>query len=523
MALAVAGLVTGLVVLIAAPDRAGVVRASAETRQEVSRPSLTRSPGGLASVGRGAKQVTVTLAPSGRTVALPRSFFGLSIETWTVRDVVRRLALYERALALLRVPGDGAQILRVGGDSTDQTYWHAALPPGRPWAFKVTRRWLSDLGTIVRGSQLHVIVGLNAIAHAPRMAAAFARATIRSLPPRSVIGFEVGNEPDLYHHRYGNAFPAALRWARTPALRANVYTADFYDTTFQSYAIALRTVAPRVPLLGPAVANPWRARGWLTAIVDGDRNSLGVLSAHRYPLSACYHHASYRPFPTIARLLGERASAGMADSVEHAVAYAHRNRLRFRLTEFNSVTCGGRPGVSNTFATALWGPDALFELLRTGVDGVNLHVRTDTVNAPYRIDSRGFYARPAMYGLIMFVRALGPGARLTPIVMHRPIAHVKVWAVRTAGGQLHVLAIDKSARPVRLALALRGASGPASVQRLLAPSVRDQHGVTLAGQRLNARGQWVGQRVVETLRRHRGVYRLALPRFSAALISVRSR
>jgi hypothetical protein len=31
--------------------------------------------------------------------------------------------------------------------------------------------------------------------------------------------------------------------------------------------------------------------------------------------------------------------------------------------------------VSDTFATALWAPDALFELLRAGIDGVNVHVR----------------------------------------------------------------------------------------------------------------------------------------------------
>jgi hypothetical protein len=37
---------------------------------------------------------------------------------------------------------------------------------------------------------------------------------------------------------------------------------------------------------------------------------------------------------------------------------AHRAGFPFRLTEQNSVTCGGLAGVSNTFATALWAPAA---------------------------------------------------------------------------------------------------------------------------------------------------------------------
>jgi hypothetical protein len=69
----------------------------------------------------------------------------------------------------------------------------------------------------------------------------------------------------------------------------------------------------------------------------------------------------------------------MAHSVKPVVILAHRAGLPFRLTELNSVTCGGRLGVSDAFATALWAPDALSALLQTGVDGVNVHVRTGAI------------------------------------------------------------------------------------------------------------------------------------------------
>jgi hypothetical protein len=97
----------------------------------------------------------------------------------------------------------------------------------------------------------------------------------------------------------------------------------------------------------------------------------GAVPGHLY--WACVDLSSLSS-PTIARLLSENALAVVAQIVRAAVRLGHRARLAFRMTELNSVTCGGLAGVSDTFVTALWAPDALFELLLAGVDGVNVHV-----------------------------------------------------------------------------------------------------------------------------------------------------
>src|SRR5205085_4793117 len=169
----------------------------------------------------------------------------------------------------------------------------------------------------------------------------------------------------------------------------------------------------------------------------------------------------------------------------------------FRLTEFNSVTCGGLRGVSDTFATALWAPDTLFELLRAGVDGVNLHLRANTVNAPFSLGKHGIRARPLMYGLLTFIRTLGrdPWLVRSHLQAKRSL-HLKAWAVRVGRGVLHVLLIDKGERSVRVVLRLP-ARGPATVVRLLAPSPRSTSRVTLAGRRLNSVGGWEGSPVAQ--------------------------
>jgi hypothetical protein len=94
--------------------------------------------------------------------------------------------------------------------------------------------------------------------------------------------------------------------------------------------------------------------------------------------------------------------------------------------------------------------------------------------------------------------------------------------VRLRSGRLHVLLIDKGARPVRVTLALP-TTAPATVQRLVAPSVRARYGVTLAGQQLGAAGQWVGTRVVQRVVPVARSYPVTVPPMSAALLSVPGR
>jgi hypothetical protein len=416
------------------------------------------------------------------------------------------------------VPGDGPELLRVGGDSTDQSYWHNRLPAGRPMAFELRHNWLMAVKAIVRALHTKLILGLNAVSRSSSMAASEARAVLRALPAHSVVGLEIGNEPDRYRHRFRVQFAADSRSIMGLAARDRIFSIQGYVHTFSSYASALHRVAPGTPLVGPAVSNPLGGLGWLSDLVHRDRASLGLLSAHRYALSACIHNPRSRFYPTIGRLLSPAASLGMAQSVAPAVALAHRSGLKFRLTEFNSVTCLGRLGVSNTFATALWAPDAIFQMLREHVDGVNMHLRTHSPNAPFVLGPGGFDARPAFYGLAAFARTLGPGARLTPLAVSG--AKLSAWGVRLRGHRFHVLLIDKTARGARVTLRLPGARGGATVQRLMAPSVAAEQGVTFAGQSLDRSGHWVGPKVVQRIPYRRGGYRVSVPGYSAALVSV---
>lgn len=447
---------------------------------------------------RAARRILLTVVPHS-AAPIPASFLGLSAEYPALPTYLSARRPFERVLSQLQVPGDGPLLLRIGGDSADRTYWD----PGsfrRPLSSTVlTQKWFLDTASLVRDLGLRVAFDLNVRHSTPDLSARLAYAALFAMPAGSVYGFEVGNEPNRYRRGY---------------------TADHYARDFRSF-LAPIPAAPGLLRMGPANGDSGTTRStrWLSRLITGDSDMLDVLTAHRYPLRACDPPGSPL-YPTIPRLLSERTATDMRTPIKGALRLAHRAHLLFRLDEFNSVTCGGRRGVSDTFATALWSPDALFQLLRMGVDGVNLHMRPEMINGPMAITRRAIRPRPLLYGLMLFVRTLGPDGRLVRLLSGPRPAGLEAWGVRVSGNRLHVLVVNKSGQPRNVFLRVSSA-GNAAVERLLAPSAQATSNVTLAGQRLGPDGLWKGRRVVQTVGRRSGGYDLQVRGYSAALVSLR--
>jgi hypothetical protein len=493
-------LIVALALLLTEPDRDIGARAIASTPQQPP------------------ASVTVSIATHGKAMPVPSSYLGLSTEYWALPNFGSRMTQFERVLRLVETPGNGPLILRIGGDSADHTRWDPRRGRMPSWVFALTPSWLRQTSGLVRRMHLKLIIDLNFVTASPGLDAEWAKAAEAGLPHGSIIGFEIGNEPDIYSRVYWQATLARAKFNPGVMLPSSVSPGG-YTQEFESFASVLGEVAPGVPLLGPAVANPAHNIDWISTLLASPHPGLGMVTAHRYPLSACVTRRSPN-YPTIARVLSQRASAGVASAVTPAIRAAHRAGLPFRLTEINSVTCGGLRSVSNTFSTALWAPDTMFELLRAGADGVNLHVRAGAINAPFRVAANGLQIRPLLYGLALFARTLGPDSELLPTqVQTKPKVNVKVWAVRVGTGTLHVLVIDKGSRPVRVDLKLP-ATAPAKLERLLAPSAKSSSGVTLAGQQLGADARWHGHFTAQSIAPTSRGYVVTVPALSAALLSV---
>jgi hypothetical protein len=510
------GLGLAVLVMFVALTQGGAPGSSAATT--VPEPKVTldlaRPTRARATVAR----PEATLTVQGPATSIPESFLGISSEYWSLGlfEEVHGKAL-ARILSLLTVPGDGPLIVRVGGNSADRTFWDPSGHRLARWAYPLTPHWFRRTALMVRRVGARLIMDLNLASATPETSVRVAAAAERLLPPGSVIGFEVGNEPDLYHRA---AWLAELAGAGMPsAERAIDLTPIGYSEAFDQYARLLAGIAPGVPLLGPALAFPRLDTDWISTLLANPHPALRTVSAHVYPYTACALQSSPQ-YPTIPRLLSANATLGLQGLIRQALSLARGAHLPLRLTELNSVSCGGTAGVSNSFATALWAPNALFELAETGVAGVNIHIRSGTVNAAFVITHHRLFARPLLYGLLLFDRTLGPDARLLRVHLHASRqTHLTAWAVEVGHGLLHVLLTNEGPRTVTVALALPS-TATATVQRLLAPSIRARGGLTLDGQHLDSHGEWQGRPSIGTMNPGGGTYSLALPHASAALLSV---
>ena len=174
-------------------------------------------------------------------------------------------------------------------------------------------------------------------------------------------------------------------------------------------------VLPNVALAGPAASNPkWMAK--LSSFVTAAPR-LGLVTYHRYPLRACTTDPSDPSFPSIPKLLADSSSAGLAAGVKSFVTVAGKHELPFRIGEMNSASCEGAKGVSDTFASALWALDTMFNFAKVGVQGVNFHMLPGSnyeLFTPSQTASGTWQANvhPEYYGLTLFAQAFPPGAQL---------------------------------------------------------------------------------------------------------------
>jgi hypothetical protein len=193
----------------------------------------------------------------------------------------------------------------------------------------------------------------------------------------------------------------------------------------------------------------------------------------------------------------------------------------------NGISCGGTRGVSDTFTSALWVLDTLFEMVRAGVNGVNIHTVPNTINevlGPQSAHGGGpMRVHPEFYGMVMFAQAAPAGSHLLRLSAGVP-SGIKVWATRAGNGGIHVVVINKRLSGAEtVQLQIPAAHGVAAVEQLQAPNVHATSGVTLGGQTFGATtatGLLAGKPAGLTATPAGGTYTVRVPAASATMLSL---
>ena len=463
-----------------------------------------------------AVSASVGSTPTGQP--MPPGYVGVSIEFNALHEYTGRDAgkVNPILVSLLRglAPGQ-SPVIRIGGNSADRSWWPVrnTIPPAGV-RYTLTPDWLASAHALAAALNARMIPGINLAADRPALAAAEARALVQGIGRKYIDSIEIGNEPDVYtmfpwyYGRQGLSFYA----------RPHDYTASLFTQDFSRWAGLL----PNYPLAGPAYAQ----LTWLDGLDQfiSSEPRLNVVTVHRYPLRACVTDPITPGFPTIPALLSDQSSSGMAQSLGPFVQVAHDAARVFRVGEMNSASCTGRRGVSNTFASALWVLDTLFNFASIGVDGVNVHTLP---KAPYELFSftqghgrwRAF-VHPEYYGMLLFAQAFPPGAQMLPV--SAPSGQVKVWATRSSTGRTRVVLINKSTTSsADVTLSVPAAGGRASLEWLQAPSVSSVSGVTLGGRGFgtSARSGTLGSMKTVPITATSGSYTISLPAASAVMLT----
>jgi hypothetical protein len=307
---------------------------------------------GVAGVGHAADgsarvsaaTATVTVR-SGTGAKLTDDFIGLSFEV----NLIAQAALTNGNLVqYLKTLGPG--VLRFGGNQVDKAYWTSTGEKAPSWAATtLTPVELNRLATLATASGWKVILGVN-LAHPDPNRAADEAGFAKRILGDSLIAIEVGNEPNYYS---GN----------TPAK---------YYTNFENYRKAIAKTAPGLGLLGPSGGSADAAVTYFQDFAKRQQanpnRNLESLSTHFYP--AC---AKSTPTPTMANLLSAAYHDRIQTRVQALVDAAKPLGVKTRLTEANSLTCGGVEGVSDRYGSALWAVDQEMLVASLGVAGENFH------------------------------------------------------------------------------------------------------------------------------------------------------
>jgi hypothetical protein len=312
--------------------------------------------------------------------------------------------------------GLGPSLLRLGGSSTDELVWTQDGPGGT--AGQVAPADVTRFAGFIKALGWQCLYGVNLAGIASgTTTAALAAAEVAYVAQQlgsSLYGIEIGNEPDQYDHSY---FPTG--WSLTE-----------YETLWESFRTEILATTPGVAITGPTAGR--HVADWTVPFGDYAAKQLSLLTQHYYrssPIGATTA-GLIAPDPTLVN-----------DYLAPLQTCSQAIGVPYRISECNSYDTGGATGVSNTFASALWAIDFLFDCALGGAVGTNF-TRTAPGGSTPIDDNNGVVtgAAPEYYGILLFTLA-GQGSLYQTAVSAGSL-NVTGYAVQTSSG-LNLVVVNK--------------------------------------------------------------------------------
>lgn len=408
----------------------------------------------------------------------------------------------------------GPSILRVGGNSVDRNVW-TPNGPGQTMG-QIAPSDVNALAAFLKAAGWQCLYGINLggagpepytsgsfmASTTPALAAAevaYAAAQLGS----SLLGVEIGNEPDLY----GSTYFSGATWNPTT-----------FETLWEQFRAAIVAQTPSVNVTGPADAGS--ESGWTIPFGQwATKSNITLLTQHYYRGNG--QSAS----STAANLI--TPDPNLVGDLSILNSGAQGIGVPFRMAECNSYYNGGANGVSDSYASSLWVIDYLFDCAQGGATGANFHGGGNSAGYTPIADANGTVveARPEYYGILLFTLA-GQGGLLSTQVSANGL-NVTAYAVKSSSGSLNLIVNNKDlTNNLNLTIQLPQSAGSATLLEMTqltsgagAPALTATSGVTIQGASVGVDGSFTPA-AAYTLTAQGAQLSCYVPALSAVLIQI---
>ncbi|EMD34946.1 glycoside hydrolase family 79 protein [Gelatoporia subvermispora B] len=336
----------------------------------------------------------------------------------------------------------------------------------------------------------------------------------------NILGFQLGNEPDLYvNHDH-----------RPPGWNETNY--------FEEFGLVINAIGQdsNIPvkntLIAPSVSGTWSPEDvWDTGFIPAYQNSLGALAVEHYPddnCAAAFPDAGFGapkdPQTVFPEYLNHNAGKDIVGAYIDSTNIAQQYGKPFLMFETNTASCGGFPGISDSFGSALWGIDYALQMAYANFTGALMHVGgVDDSYNPFTAPPTNmsqfeqWTIGPIFYANLVVAEALGTSgtSQVLDLNMNEGNIYTPGYGIWENGQLARLVLINFMTDPTgansyTTTIQVGGVDGeanatPASVRvkMLAAESVAVKENITWAGQTLGNRfaadGRLSGDEEIQTI------------------------
>ncbi|HTD41747.1 MAG TPA: glycosyl hydrolase family 79 C-terminal domain-containing protein [Mucilaginibacter sp.] len=404
-------------------------------------------------------QVTINQSQPGNTIA--PDFEGLSFETGSLTNSSNLLTTHNTVMLQL-IKNLGPGVLRIGGNSSDNIFWTGHARNSGTGSDSLTTTDIDAFAAFAKATGWKVLFGFNLGSGTPQAAASEAVYVNNSLG-QGLYAFQTGNEPDIFFEN---------------GHRTSAYGYANFQSDWESYAAAVHATVPNAPFAGPDVAyNPI----WVNQFIPAEYQHIVLADAH-------YYRTGPSTDPTITYqtiLTPDTRLPGYLETIENASAIAS---LPYRVSECNSVFDGGKKGVSNVFASALWALNFMWIAAEYNSHGINFHGGNGGFYSPVDDGYGTTTAMPEYYAMLAFKYG-GVGGAILPATLSTTAYNCSAYAC-TKAGFTYLSLINMESTDILFTIQPGKTVAAIQIARLTAPAIYATTGVTFAGASVLADGTY---------------------------------